>query len=97
MTTDNTTIGIDYSDARLRVLVEEYITQQRNAFTLKDVCSYVLYWAMEEGKATQSGNVFFESDKICQADCARVSNVLSKIAGEGRIIANGESFEKLEN
>ena len=93
----NTTIGIDYSDARLRVLIEEYITQQRSSFTLKGVCSYVLYWAMEEGKATQSGKGLFEGDKICQADCARVSNLLSKIAGEGRIIANGDSFDKLIN
>ena len=33
------TIKINYSDERLRILVEEYITQQRGAFTLKE---YVL-------------------------------------------------------
>ena len=93
----NTTIGIDYSDARLRVLVEEYITQQRGSFTLKGVCSYVLYWAMEEGKATQSGKGLFEGDKICQADSDRISSILQKIVGEGRITAHGEQYQKLLN
>lgn len=46
-----TPISIKYSDERLRILVEEFITQQRSTFTLKGVCNYVLYWAMEEGKA----------------------------------------------
>ena len=93
----NTTIGIDYSDARLRVLVEEYITQQRSAFTLKGVCSYVLYWAMEEGKASQSSKGLFEGDKICQADCDRISGLLAKIVGEGRIVVNGEYYDKNMN
>lgn len=33
--TDTNPIHINYTDARLRVLVEEYITQQRSAFTLQ--------------------------------------------------------------
>ena len=33
--TQNNAIGIDYSDQRLRVLVEEYITQQRGSFSLQ--------------------------------------------------------------
>ena len=33
--TQNNAIGIDYSDQRLRVLVEEYITQQRGTFSLQ--------------------------------------------------------------
>ena len=44
--TQNNAIGIDYSDQRLRVLVEEYITQQRGTFSLQGACAYVLYWAM---------------------------------------------------
>lgn len=35
-------ISVDYTDAQLRNLVEEYITQQKSRFTLKGVCSYVL-------------------------------------------------------
>lgn len=95
--TDTTPINISYSDARLRVLVEEYITQQRGSFTLKGVRSYVLYWAIEEGKATQSGNSLFEGDKICQADCERISCILKQIVREGRIVVNGDGFEKVIN
>lgn len=95
--TQNNAIGIDYSDQRLRVLVEEYITQKRGQFTLKDVCSFILYWAIEDGKATQSGNNLFEGDQICQADCDRISVVLEKIVKEGRIATDGEHFEKLIN
>ena len=88
-------ISINYSDEKLRILVEEFITQQRGNFTLKCACSYILYWAMEEGKASQSGNDLFEGDKICQADCDRIKVVLDKIVGEGRLVASGEQFKKL--
>ena len=92
---NNNTISINYSDENLRILVEEYITQQRSSFTLKGVCSYVLYWAMEDGHTT--GNGLYESSQLDMTDCNRINVVLRKIAGEGRIIANGESFEKLVN
>ena len=95
--TDTNPIKINYSDACLRVLVEEYITQQRSAFTLQGVCSYVLYWAMEEGKAFQSDNGLFDGDMICQADCQRVSDVLQKIVREGRIAADGEQYRQVMN
>lgn len=36
------TVSVTYTDAQLRNLVEEYITQQKSEFTLKGVCSYVL-------------------------------------------------------
>ena len=87
----NKTISINYSDEKLRILIEEYITQQRTSFTLKGVCSYVLYWAMEDGHTTGAG--LFESDQLAQTDCERVIGVLAKIANEGRItIANNDSY-----
>ena len=89
------TISINYSDEKLRILVEEYITQQRSAFTLKGVCSYALYWAMEDGHTTGSG--LFESDQMSKDDCERVSDVLGKIVSEGRIVTKGEQFEKVMN
>lgn len=92
---NNITISITYSDEKLRILVEEYITQQRNSFTLKGVCSYVLYWAMEDGHT--SGVGLFESNHLAQTDCDRIKNMLEKIVGEGRIAAKGDSFEKLMN
>ena len=93
--TDTNPIRINYSDARLRVLVEEYITQQRSAFTLQGVCSYVLYWAMEDGHTTNTG--LFESSQLAPADCERVCDVLGKIAQEGRIVADGEQYRKNEH
>lgn len=86
----NNTISINYSDEKLRILVEEYITQQKSSFTLKGVCSYVLYWAMEEGRTNATD--LYESDQICSADCNRISAVLKKIVDERRIAA-GEMAE----
>ena len=88
--TDTNPIRINYTDARLRVLVEEYSTQQRSAFTLQGVCSCVLYWAMEDGHTTNTG--LFESSQLESADCQRVCAVLGKIAQEGRIVADGDGY-----
>ena len=95
MMTVNNPISINYSDEKLRVLVEEYITQQRGSFTLKGACSYILYWAMEDGHTTDAG--LFESSQLAQEDCDRVSSLLRKIAAEGRIVADGEQYRKSEN
>lgn len=89
----NNVIGINYSDQSLRVLVEEYITQQRSTFTLQGVCNYVLYWAMEEGHTIPAAGALYDSNQLAPADCERVSAVLEKIAKEGRIAADGKHFE----
>lgn len=91
----NNTISINHSDEKLRILVEEFITQQRLSFTLQGVCSYVLYWAMEGGHTSRTG--LYESNQLCEFDCDRIRQVLSKIAGEGRIAVEGEHFTKLNN
>ena len=90
--TNNNTIAINYSDEKLRILVEECITQQRSTFTLKGVCSYVLYWAMEYGKA----NSIYDGYQMSEADNNRVSSILVQIVREGRIAveAKGE-FKKI--
>lgn len=95
--TKNNTIVINYSDSSLRVLVEEYITQQRSSFTLKGACSYVLYWAMETNHTAGEPFQIYESDQLQADDCDRVRRILDKIAGEGRLLANGECFEKIAN
>lgn len=95
--TKNTPIAINYSDSALRVLVEEYITQQRSSFTLKGVCSYVLYWAMESGHTAGVSGQIYESDKLQAEDCDRVHRILKKITGEGRIAAYGDRFDKIAN
>ena len=53
-------IATNYSDEKLRILVEEFIAMQRSEFTFSGVCSHILYRAMEEGKTTTNG--LFESN-----------------------------------
>ena len=87
---NNNAITVTYSDSRLRTLVEEYITMQKREFTFKDLCSYVLYWAKEEGKTANTG--LYESNQLAAADCERISVILRKIISEGRLTSNSESF-----
>lgn len=89
---NNTTISVTYSDERLRTLVEEYITMQKHEFTSKSLCSYVLYWAKEEGKTANTG--LYESDQLDQKDCNRLSGILQKIVGEGRITVDPSDEKK---
>ena len=78
-------IKVTYTDSKLRILVEEFIAMQKADFTFKEVCSYILYRAMEEERTTNKG--LYESNQLNAADCNRVSNVLEKIGGERRISA----------
>lgn len=88
------TITIPYTDQRLRVLTEEYLTQQRGAFTLQGLSSYILYWAMEEAPAPG----LYTGCQMAPGDATRVSRVLQQIVAEGRIAVRGEGeFEKVEN
>ena len=83
-------IQVNYSDERLRTLVEEYVTMQKHDFTFKSLCSYVLYRAMEEEKTGNTG--LYESNQLSPADCERISDILRKIVEEGRITCSSESF-----
>lgn len=91
MTNNNNSIQVTYSDSKLRVLVEEYITMQKHEFTFKSLCSYVLYRAMEEEKTANTG--LYESNQLSPADCERISDILRKIINEGRIISDAVSFD----
>lgn len=95
--TNTPPICINYSDARLRVLVEEYITQQRGIFSLQGACAYVLYWAMEDGHTLPAAGTLYQNDKLLPADCQRVSAVLQKIVQEGRIVADGDAYRQVMN
>ena len=97
MTTITNPISVTYSDEKLRILVEEYITQQKNEFTFKGVCAYILYWAMEDGKVADAQGTLCEGNQLAQADCDRTSGVLDRIVGEHRIAANGSGFVKIAN
>lgn len=95
LTMSQTPISINFSDERLRILVEEYITQQKNSFTLKGVCSYVLYWAMEEGRTNGAG--LYDSDQMCPSDSDRIKHVLDTIVGERRIAKGTDSYQILHS
>ena len=94
MTNNNNAITVTYSDFRLRTLVEEFITMQKHEFTYKDLCSYVLYWAKEEGKTATAG--LYESNELDKADSDRLSLILEKIVQEGRIVATGDNIRFLK-
>lgn len=94
MTNKNTTITVTYSDSKLRTLVEEYITQQKSEFTLKGVCSYILYWAIEDGNVSNT-KTLIESNKLSSNDQDRVKRILDAISVDGRIEANSsEHYRK---
>lgn len=87
---------VSYSDSKLRILVEEYITQQKTEFTFEGVCSYILYWAMEDGKATKAQDSLFESNELQLADQERIRHILNIIIQDGRIaLVGGETYRKL--
>ena len=89
-----TPISVTYSDERLRTLVEEFITMQKHEFTFKEVCSYVLYWAKEEGKTANTG--LYESNELDKADGDWLAQILEKIVQEGRITASDNNARFLK-
>lgn len=82
-----------YTDSELRNLVEEYITQQKTEFTLKGVCSYILYWAVEDGKVAED-NKPIESDELQQSAQDCVKRILEAVVADGRIVATVDGSYK---
>ena len=85
--TNNNPISVTYSDEKLRILVEEYITMQRKEFPFKGVCSYILYRAMEEN--CTKGDGLLESDQLQVDDQNRLRIILEAVVKEERIIVSG--------
>ena len=95
--TNNNPIAVNYSEAKLRILVEEYITMQREDFTFNGVCSFVLYRATEEEGTKNHG--LYESNELAPADCERVNSILHKIVEDNRIAltADNTQYVKIAN
>lgn len=93
MTNNNNQVSVTYTDYELRNLVEEYITQQKSGFTLKGVFSYILYWAVEDGKVTESRSLI-ESDEMQTSDQDRVKRLLEAVVTDGGISVSAESSAK---
>lgn len=85
MTTKVNPIAIDFSNEEIRLLVEEYLSMQKADFSLKSVCSYVLYWAMEEGRVAGTSHTVYESNQMEESDCERINLILESIVKDGRI------------
>jgi len=88
MTNDNI-IAINYSDEKLRILVEEYIAQQRKDFTLKGACSYILYWAMEDN------HTLYDCYQMTASDSERVGHILDSIVKDGRLVKETDHYQLL--
>lgn len=92
MLNNTKSIQLTHTTSELRNLVEEYITQQKTGFTFKGVCSYITYWAMEEGKTENVSNGGYESNDIQTSDEERVKTALDTIIQDGRITASGNTY-----
>lgn len=92
--TTNTPISLTYSDSELRTLVEEYIAQQKSEFTFKGLCSYIIYWAMEDGKMANPGKAMLPSYELQPSDQERVKSKLDAIVRDGRIAVSGDTYHK---
>ena len=88
----NNPITLTYSDAELRILVEEFVAQQKMEFTFKSLCSFILYWAIEEGKTAGNGSFVRDSNELQGSDQGQVRCILESIVKDGRIgIAHGDN------
>lgn len=91
--TNRTTISINFCVEKLRILVEEYITQQRKEFTFKELCSYILYWAMEDDKTANGDNGIYDSYQMSSVDCDRVYSILESIVKDGRLVKATDHYQ----
>ena len=74
---------MNYTDPQLRALVEEYIMQQKSTLSIKGACDYVLYWAIEEDRRSDTG--LFEGTALQPNDQEIVKRTQEAIAKDGRI------------
>ena len=57
----------------------------------KGVCSFILYWAVEDGKVAE-GKMLIESGELQQCDQERAKRILDAVVADGRITATGEGL-----
>lgn len=74
MSTNNPT---PFTDRDLAILVEEFVTLQRGPFTLRDLCSYIVYWGMEEHRISGL--------QLPEEQMQTVDHILERIVRDGRI------------
>ena len=90
MSPNNSPVTLAFSNAEIRILIEEFISQQEKVFTFRSLCSFILYRAMEEGKTVGICSAIRESNELQDSDQNRVWCILESIVKDGRIaIAHG--------
>lgn len=73
-----------YTEKELAVLIEEFIIQRPAEFTLKELCSYIVYWGMEDGR--------IKNNIIESTDRDKINVILSRIIKDSRIqVATGDT------
>ena len=85
MSLNNDPISLTCSDSELRNLVEEFVVQQKKEFTFKSLCSFILYWAMEEEKTAGNDSAFRKINELQKSDQDKVRRILDSIVNDGRI------------
>jgi hypothetical protein len=90
-------LAVNYTDSQLRALVEEYIMQQKSTLSIKGACDYVLFWAIEEDRRSDTG--LFEGTALQPNDQERVKRTLEAIAKDGRIAPSSSEgiYDRVKN
>ena len=94
MAINNNPVSVLFTNSELRILIEEYIIQQKNNFTLKGACSYVLYWAVENSKIAGAESTLIESAELRISDQERIKEIIKSIVADGRIAVTPGSDTK---
>ena len=89
--TNNNTISINYSDEKLRILVEEYIAQQWKEFSFKGLCAYILFWAKEDNP------VLYDCYNMAATDIERLRGILDSIVKDGRLVKAADHYQILNS
>ena len=92
MAAEDIAFSLAYSDLELRNLIEEFLVQQKSVFALKNVCSFILYWAIDDGINTNSINSVIESYWLQDSDIERVKQILNSIVQDGRLVFTGDLY-----
>ena len=95
MAAEDIAFSLAYSDLELRNLIEEFLVQQKSAFALKNVCSFILYWAIDDGINTNSIDFLIESYRLQDSDIEKVKQILNSIVQDGRLVFTGGLYFKL--
>ncbi len=63
----------------------------RNFF--QGICSYIMYWAMEDGKTANGGNAIYDSFQMSPDDCDRVCSILESIVKDGWVVKTTDHYQ----